>query len=169
MCPVQSSLVRGKDAENSCLPVAEGTATRSKEEVGGPTEVLVLEYIGGEEEGSAVQCQNPCRGKCSFHGANSQACSTHGNRHIECGELLHNRECTSPTLVAPSPNIFCYLPSTLSRICQAGEEPCTHSAATQTPEAATERQRGVEENHRGQNQASCRHWMEIMLLLLTKP
>ena len=34
--------------EAGSLPVVEGTTTRSKEEVGSPTEVLVLEYIGGE-------------------------------------------------------------------------------------------------------------------------
>ena len=115
--------------------------------MGSPTEVLVLEYIGGEEGRSAIQCQNLHRGECSFHGANSQACSTHGNRHIECVELLHNCKCASPTLTAPLPDILCYLPSTLGRACQAGEEPRTCSAAMQTPEAVTERWRGVEENH----------------------
>ena len=102
-----TTIIRNASLEASSLPVAEGTATRSEEEMGSLMEVLVLEHIGGEEGGSAIRCQNQRGDKCSFHGANSQVCSTHGNRHIECGALLHECECNSPTLVAPS----CHDPS----------------------------------------------------------
>ena len=102
--------------------------------MGSLREVLVLKYIGGDEGDSVVCCQNLRRGKCSFQEANSQACSTHGNHHIKCGELLHNRECASPTLVTPLPDILCNLPSTLGGTCQASEEPHTCNAATQTLE-----------------------------------
>ena len=84
-----TTIVRNASLEASSLSVMEETAARSKEEVGSLTEVLVLEYVGGEEGDSAVCCQNLRGGECSFHGTNSQACSTHGNRHIECGALLH--------------------------------------------------------------------------------
>ena len=85
-----TTVICNASLEAGSLLVVEGTATQGKEEVRGPTEVLVLEHIGGEEGDDMIRCQNLRRGKCSFHGANSQACSTHGNRHIECGELLHN-------------------------------------------------------------------------------
>ena len=110
----------------------------------------MLKYIGGDEGDSVVCCQNSHRGECSFQGANSQACSTHGNHHIKCEELLHNCECASPTLVTPLPDILHYLPSTLGGTCQASEEPHTCNAATQTPEMVMERRREVEENHREQ-------------------
>ena len=145
-----TTVVHDTSLEADSLPAAEGTATQSKEEVGGLTEVLVLKYVGGEEGDSVVHCQNSRRGKCSFHGTNSQVCLTHGNRHIECGELLHNCKCASPTLIAPLPDILHYLPSTLGGTCQASEEPHTCNAATQTLERAMKRRRGVEENHRGQ-------------------
>ena len=134
----------------SSLSVAEGTTARGKEEVGNLTEVLVLKHIGGEEGYGAVRCQNPCGGKCSFHGANSQVCLTHGNCHIECGALLHECECNLPTLVVPSPDVLRYLPSILGGACQVSEEPCTRDAATQAPEAAMTRGRGMEEVQRGQ-------------------
>ena len=108
-----STVIRDASLEATSLSVAEGTTARGEEEVGSLTEVLVLEYVGGEEGGGAVCCQNPRGGKCSFHGANSQACSTHGNHHIKCGALLHKCECNLPTLIAPSPDILCYLPSVL--------------------------------------------------------
>ena len=146
-----TTVVRDASLEADSPPVVEGATTQSEEEVGTPTEVLVLKYTGGEEGDSVVRCQNLCRGKCSFHGTNSQACSTHGHHHIDCGELLHECKCTSPTLIAPLPNIFHYLPSTMGGACQADEEPHTRNATTQTPEAATERPQGVEENHRGWN------------------
>ena len=130
--------------------MAGGTATRGKEEVGSLMEVLVLEHIGGEEGGSAICCQNLRGGKCSFHSANSQACSTHGNRHIECRALLHKWECNSPTLVAPSLDILRYLPSVLGGTGRTGEEPHARDAAMQAPEATTTRERGVEEAQRGQ-------------------
>ena len=69
-----TTVIRNASLEADSLPVAEGTAAPSKEKVGSPMEVLVLEYIGGEEGSSTVCCQNPCRGECSFPGANSQAC-----------------------------------------------------------------------------------------------
>ena len=132
-----TTIIHNASLEASSLPVAEGTTARSKEEVGSLTEVLVLEHIRGEEGDSAVHCQNPCGGKCSFHGANSQACSTHGNRHIECGALLHECECNSPTLIAPSPDILHYLPSVLEGAHRASKEPCACDAAMQAPEVAT--------------------------------
>ena len=135
-------------------PVAEGTVVRSEEEVGGLTEVLVLEHIRGEEGGSTVCCQNLCGGECSFHGTNTQACSTHGNCHIECRALLHECECDLPTLISPSPDILRYLPSILDGACRASEEPRTRDAATQALEAATTQGRGVEENQRGQVQGA---------------
>ena len=137
-------------------PVAEGTAAQSKEEVGSLTEVLVLEHIGGEEGGSTICCQNPCGGECSFHGANTQACSTHGNHHIECGALLHKCECNLPTLVTPSPDILHYLPFILDGARRASKQPHAHDAAMQAPEAATTRGQGVEENQRGQVQGARR-------------
>ena len=155
-----TTIVCDASLEADSLSVAEGAAARSEEEVGRPTEVLVLKYVGGEEGDSAFCCQNPHRGKCSFQGANPQACSTHGNRHIECGELLHNCKCTSPTLISPSPDILRYLPSNLGGTCQASEEPCAHNAATQTTEAATGRQQGMEENHRGQNEVRAEEEMD---------
>ena len=145
-----TTIVRNASLEASSLSVMEETAARSKEEVGSLTEVLVLEYVGGEEGDSAVCCQNLRGGECSFHGTNSQACSTHGNRHIECGALLHECECASPTLVAPSPDILRYLPSVLEGACQTSEEPHAHDVAPQTLEAAMTRGRGVEEVQRGQ-------------------
>ena len=117
--------------------MAEGTATRSTEEVGSLMEVVMLKYIGGEEGDSIVCCQNSCRGECSFHSANSQACSTHGSCHIKCGVLLHKCECASPTLIAPSPDILRYLPSALEGARWAGEEPHICNAATQAPEVVT--------------------------------
>ena len=96
-----TTIVHDASLEADSLPVVEGTATQSKEEVGGLMEVLVLKYVRGEEGDSVIHCQNSCRGKCSFHGTNSQVCLTHGNHHIECGELLHNCKCASSTLVAP--------------------------------------------------------------------
>ena len=112
-----TTVIRDASLEASILSVAEGTTARSKEEVGSPTEVLVFEHIGGEEGASTVCCQNQCGGECSFHGANFQACLTHGNHHIKCGALLHECECDSPTFVAPSPDILCYLPSVLEGAC----------------------------------------------------
>ena len=100
--------------------------------------------------GSVVRCQNPRGGKCSFHGANSQACSTHGNRHIECGALLHKCECNLPTIIAPSPDILRYLPSVLGGASQTSEEPHTRDTAMQALKAVTTRGRGVEEVQRGQ-------------------
>ena len=105
-----TTIICNASLEAGSLPVAEGTATRGKEEVRSLTEVLVLEHIGGEEGGSAICCQNPREGKCSFHGANSQACSTHGNCHIECGALLHKCECNSPTLSPPRQTSFATYP-----------------------------------------------------------
>ena len=132
-----TTVIGDTSLEANNLSVVGGTTARSEEEVGSLTEVLVLERIGGEEGDSIVCCQNPRGGKCSFHGANSQACSTHGDRHIKCGALLHECECASPTLVAPSPDILCYLPSVLEGAHRAGEEPHACNAATQAPEAAT--------------------------------
>ena len=129
-----TTVICNASLEASSLPVAEGTTARSKEEVGSLTEVSVLKHVGGEEEDSAVCCQNLHGGKCSFYGTNSQACSTHGNCHIECRALLHKCECNSPTLVAPSPDILCYLPSVLEGARQASEEPRARDVATQAPE-----------------------------------
>ena len=140
-----TTVIRDTSLEAGSLPVVEGTAIRSEEEVGSPTTVLVLEYVGGEEGDSIVCCQNSCRGKCSFCGANSQVCLTNGNCHIKCGALLHECECASPTLVTPLPDILRYLPSTLEGTCRVGEEPCTRNAATQTLEAVMTRGRGVED------------------------
>ena len=145
-----TTVIGDTSLEANNLSVVGGTTARSEEEVGSLTEVLVLERIGGEEGDSVVCCQNSCRGKCSFHGANSQACSTHGNRHIECGALLHKCECASPTLVAPSPDILHYLPSVLEGTRWAGEESHTHNAATQALEVGATRGRGVEGAQRGQ-------------------
>ena len=151
-----TTAISDTDLEANSLPVAEGAVTQSEEKVGGPTEVLVLEYVGGEEGDSVIHCQNLGRGKCSFRGANSQACSTHRNRHVDCGELLHECKCASPTLIAPSPDILCHLPSVLGGIHQAGEEPHTCNIATEAPEAAMEQKRGVEGSQRGQTQGSWR-------------
>ena len=117
--------------------MAEGAVARGQEEVAGPTEVLVLKYTG-EEGDSVVCCQNLSRGECSFRGANSQACLTHENCHINYGELLHECESTSPTLVAPLPNILHHLPSVLGRVHQASDEPHAHNAATEALEVAME-------------------------------
>ena len=144
-----TTVIHNASLEASSPSVAEGATTRSKKEVGSPTEVLVLKYFGGEEEGSIVCCQNSRRGECSFRRTNSQACLTHGNHHIECGMLQHKCECASPTLVAPLPDILCYLPSTLERTCQASEGSHTRDAATQALEAAMDQRRGVEGNQRG--------------------
>ena len=132
-----TTIIRDASLEVGSLPVAEGTTARSKEEVGNLTEVLVLERIGGEEGDSTICCQNPRRGKCSFHGANSQACLTHGDRHIECRALLHECECNLPTLVTPSPDILRYLPSVLGGTSQTSEEPRARDTAMQAPEATT--------------------------------
>ena len=137
--------------EADSLPVAEGAVARSQEEVGGTTEVLVLEYIGEEGEG-VVHCQNPARGKCSFCGANSQVCSTHGTCHINCGELLHECKCASPTLFTPSPNILHHLPSVLGGAHQASKEPHTNNATTEVPEVATKQRQGGEGSQRGRMQ-----------------
>ena len=142
------TIIHNASLEASSLPVVEETTTQSEEEVGSPTEVLMLQYIGGEEGDSVICCQNSCRGECSFHGANSQACLTHGDCHIECGALLPECECASSTLVAPLPDILRYLPSTLKGTRRASEGPYTHDVATQAPEAAANQRQGVEETQR---------------------
>ena len=105
--------------------------------MGSLTEVLVLEHIRGEEGGSAVHCQNPQGGECSFHGTNSQACLTHGHRYIECSTLLHECECNSPTLIAPLPDILRYLPSVLGGTSRTSEESHARDTAMQALEATT--------------------------------
>ena len=105
-----TTAVHSAHMEANSPPVAEEAVARSQEEVGGLTDVLVLEYIGEEGE-SVVHCQNPVRGECSFCGANSQACLTHRIHHIDCGELLHECKCASPTLFNTSPDMLRHLPS----------------------------------------------------------
>ena len=44
-----TTAVSDTNLEENSPPVAEGAVTQSEKKVGGPTEVLVLKYVGGEE------------------------------------------------------------------------------------------------------------------------
>ena len=96
-----TTIIRDTSLKAGSLPVAEGTATRSEEEVGSPTEVLVLEYIKGEEGDSTIRCQNPKEASVPFMAPTPKRARLMGTVTSSAGHCSTNVSVTHPPSSPP--------------------------------------------------------------------